>query len=187
MDILTYVAQGMIHIFTSYHHLLFLLCLLLPFGRTSAYHRYSFRYLFACVTSFTLAHLLSLTFGFSDAPPLAMQFIEFCIAVSIIIAAANVLQEFCPSMLMLSLIFGAMHGLGFGVALQITGFPGEQSTTTLLSLSLGVELAQSIVVCSLLPILSFLRTRVQHNERLIAQLASIILAIGTYSAAIRVV
>ena len=150
---LRFVALGFEHILDGTDHLLFLACLVIPFRRI--------RPLFAIVTSFTVAHsvtLIASAFGFApDAlwfPPL----VETLIAMSILyMAIENALGARPRRRWMVTFGFGLVHGFGFSFALRETlQFAGGHLLTSLLAFNVGVELGQLLVITLLVPALSLL-------------------------------
>ena len=150
---LRFVEAGFLHILDGTDHLLFILCLVIPFRR--------FRTLVLIVTSFTVAHSITLiasAFGFvPDAlwfPPL----VETLIAVSIIyMALENIVGSNLTRRWIITFAFGLIHGFGFSFALRDTlQFAGSHLLTSLLSFNVGVELGQLLVLVVLVPGLGLL-------------------------------
>ena len=149
-----FVQGGFWHILDGTDHLLFLLCLVIPFRR--------FRELLLIVTSFTLAHSLTLIASAYGLGPDALWFpplIETLIAMSIlymalenIVGASNVSRRW-----MVTFGFGLVHGFGFSFALRQTlQFAGSHLLTSLVSFNLGVELGQLLVLGICIPLLNLL-------------------------------
>ena len=111
-----FVKEGFFHILDGTDHLLFLLCLVIPFRQ--------FRALVVVVTSFTIAHsvtLIASAFGLAPSglwfPPL----IETLIAVSIVyMAFENIVGAKLGRRWMVTFGFGLVHGFGFSFVLQRT-------------------------------------------------------------------
>jgi hypothetical protein len=150
---LRFVVAGFFHILEGADHLLFLLLLVIPFRR--------FRPLVVIVTSFTLAHSITLIASAynigSDAlwfPPL----IETLIAVSIIyMALENIVGSRLERRWMIAFGFGLVHGFGFSFALRETlQFAGSHLFVSLLAFNIGVELGQVLVLALLVPALGVL-------------------------------
>lgn len=142
---LRFVWSGFLHILDGTDHLLFLLCLVIPFRR--------FRLLLAVVTAFTVAHSITLIASAYNLGPDALWFpplIEMLIAVSIvymalenIAAGAAVKRRW-----MVAFGFGLVHGFGFSFALRETlQFAGSHLLVSLLSFNVGVELGQILMLC----------------------------------------
>jgi len=152
--VLRFVESGFLHILEGIDHLLFLLCLVIPFRR--------FVPLAVIVTSFTIAHsitLLAAAFGYAPGglwfPPL----IETLIALSIVwmalenITGATSIQR----RWVIAFIFGLVHGFGFSFALRESlQFAGSHLVTSLVAFNVGVELGQLLVLLVLVPLLNLL-------------------------------
>jgi hypothetical protein len=148
-----FVVSGFWHILEGIDHLLFLLCLIIPFRR--------WRPLVVIVTSFTVAHsitLIAAAFGFvPDAmwfPPL----IELMIALTIIyMALENIIGANIQRRWIITFAFGLVHGFGFSFALRESlQFAGDHLLTSLLAFNIGVEIGQLAVLIVLLPVLALL-------------------------------
>jgi uncharacterized membrane-anchored protein YitT (DUF2179 family) len=151
---LRFVQAGFLHILDGTDHLLFLLCLVIPFRQ--------FRQLLLIVTSFTVAHSLTLIASAYGLGPDALWFprlIETLIAMSIlymalenIVGASSVSRRW-----IVTFAFGLVHGFGFSFALRQTlQFAGTHLLTSLLSFNLGVELGQLLVLAVSIPLLDLL-------------------------------
>jgi HupE/UreJ protein len=158
---LRFVESGFWHILEGTDHLLFLLCLVIPFRRL--------RPLLIVITSFTVGHSISLiasTLGFvPDAlwfPPL----IETLIAVTIVyMALENIVYaalgrsagDQLGRRWMIAFGFGIVHGFGFAFALRESlQFAGDHLLTALAGFNVGVELGQIAVLLVLVPALGLL-------------------------------
>jgi hypothetical protein len=155
---LRFVDLGFLHILDGMDHLLFLLCLVIPFRR--------FRALVPVVTAFTVAHSITLIASAYNWGPDVLWFpplIELLIAISIlymalenIVGASDVQRRW-----MIAFGFGLVHGFGFSFALRQTlQFAGSYLLTSLLSFNIGVELGQLLILCLLIPALDILFRRV---------------------------
>jgi len=151
---LRFVKGGFLHILDGTDHLLFLLCLVIPFRRI--------RPLILIVTSFTVAHSITLIASAYNWGPDALWFpplIETLIAVSIvymafenIVGTTNLQRRW-----LIAFGFGLVHGFGFSFALRQTlQFAGSHLLTSLLSFNIGVELGQLLVLAICLPALALL-------------------------------
>lgn len=150
---LRFVNYGFLHILGGTDHLLFLLCLVIPFRR--------FGPLVKIVTAFTLAHSVTLIAAAYNLGPDALWFpplIETLIAVSIFyMALENIVGTNVERRWMIALGFGLVHGFGFSFALRQTlQFAGSHLLTSLVSFNVGVELGQLIVLALLIPVLEIL-------------------------------
>jgi HupE / UreJ protein len=157
-----FLRLGIEHIFTGYDHIAFLLALLLLGGR--------FLDLVKIVTSFTIAHSVTLALaalGILNPPSRA---VEALIAASIVAVAAENLwvlrgarggAERVASALRhrwrITFAFGLVHGFGFASALRELKLPREALVAGLVSFNLGVEVGQVAIVALAFPVLSWLR------------------------------
>jgi hypothetical protein len=148
-----FVQLGFWHILGGIDHLLFLFCLVIPFRR--------FRALITIVTSFTIAHSITLIASAFNLGPDALWFpplIETLIAISILyMALENIVGSKAHRRWMIAFGFGLVHGFGFSFALRQTlQFAGSHLLTSLLSFNIGVELGQLLVLMLLVPALEML-------------------------------
>ena len=157
-----FVTLGFEHILDGIDHLLFLACLAIPIRRL--------RPLVAIVTSFTIAHSVTLIASAFNVAPGAAWFpplIETLIAASIVyMASENMLGVTPKRRWLLTFLFGLVHGFGFSFALGETlQFAGGHLLTSLLAFNVGVELGQLLVIAGLVGVLSFLFNRGVLPER----------------------
>ena len=150
---LRFVRLGFLHILGGIDHLLFVLCLVIPFRRL--------RPLVAIVTAFTVAHSITLAAsGFGLAPD-ALWFpplIEVLVAISIVyMALENIVGARMNRRWILAFGFGLVHGFAFSFTLRESmQFAGSHLATSLLSFNLGVELGQLFVLAVAVPALAVL-------------------------------
>jgi hypothetical protein len=146
-----FVRLGFFHILDGTDHLLFLFCLVIPFR--------SLRKLIPVVTSFTVAHSITLIASAYNLAPDFLWFpplIETVIAMSIVyMALENIVGGIgVQRRWMITFGFGLVHGFGFSFALRQTlQFAGSHLLTSLLSFNIGVELGQLLVLVLLIPLL----------------------------------
>lgn len=163
-----YLRLGVEHIFTGYDHVAFVVALLVLAGALKL--REALRHVLAVVTSFTVAHsltLVSAALGWVVAPA---SVVEPVIALSILhVAASNLLRRGPPprTRAVATFAFGLVHGLGFADVLRELGLPARATVPSLLAFNVGVELGQLAVVVALLPLLHAMSAR----RPLAAQLA----------------
>lgn len=161
----TYLKEGVWHIWIGYDHILFLITLLLPAvlifqdGRWEARgdRRAALIETAKVVTSFTAAHSLTLFLAASGWLVLPSALVESAIAVTVILAAVNNLRPVVRRHLWLvTFFFGLIHGVGFAGVLAELGLPAEALLLSLLSFNLGVEVGQLAIVAAFLPAASLL-------------------------------
>ncbi len=151
--VLRFVAEGVRHILDGADHLLFLACLVIPFRRL--------RPLIVIVTSFTVAHSISLFASALGFAPDALWFpplVETLIAATIVyMGIENIVGSNVSRRWIMAFAFGLIHGLGFSFALRETlQFAGDHLITSLLGFNLGVEIGQLAVLIVLVPALNLL-------------------------------
>jgi len=141
----TYTALGIEHILLGIDHLLFVLALLMLVP--------SMRTLVWTITSFTLAHSLTLaaaTLGWVHVPQAP---VEAVIALSILFVAMEIVhwRQGRPGITrrwpwLVAFTFGLLHGFGFAGALSGIGLPEHAIPLALLFFNLGVELGQLVFI-----------------------------------------
>ena len=148
-----FVETGFLHILDGIDHLLFLLCLVVPFRRLGQ--------LVWIVTSFTVAHSITLIASAYGLGPDRLWFpplVEALIAVSILyMALENVLGSSMRRRWIVTFGFGLVHGFAFSYALRESlQFAGSHLLTSLLAFNVGIELGQLLVLALLVPALVLL-------------------------------
>ena len=137
-----YTVLGIEHILTGIDHLLFVIGLLFLVGFR--------RKLVWTITAFTAAHSLTLASAALGWLTLRSAPVEACIALSIVLVAAEALRDRqtlarrLPALV--SFIFGLVHGLGFAGALKDIGLPENHLWIALLTFNVGVEFGQLMTV-----------------------------------------
>jgi hypothetical protein len=121
--------------------------------------------LIAIVTSFTVAHCLTLAASVLGFAPDALWFpplIEVLIALSIVyMALENIIGPKLERRWVVAFGFGLVHGFGFSFALRESlQFAGSHLATSLLAFNVGVELGQIVVLLVAIPVLSYVFSHV---------------------------
>jgi len=150
---LRFASLGFHHILDGIDHLLFVFCLVIPFRRL--------RPLIAIVTSFTIAHSLTLAASVLGFAPDALWFpplIEVLIALSIVyMAFENIVGSKLERRWLVAFGFGLVHGFGFSFALRESlQFAGAHLATSLFAFNVGVEIGQILVLAITVPALALL-------------------------------
>lgn len=161
-ELFEFLRLGMHHIWIGYDHMLFLLTLLLP----AALRRRSGEWVpveklseaawrvAGIVTSFTLAHSITLALAALDVVRLPSRFVESAIALSIIASALNNVWPLVDKRAwLIAFGFGLIHGFGFASVLQELGLGESRLAASLFGFNLGVELGQLTVVAVCLPLI----------------------------------
>lgn len=141
-----YLWHGVRHIALGYDHLVFLFALLLLGGRM--------RTMIAIVTSFTVAHSITLALGAFEVVRITPIVVESAIALTIAyVGAENLYIRRTDRRYLLTFALGLVHGFGFAGALAESGLPTQSFALTLFSFNLGVELGQLVIVAAAWPLL----------------------------------
>lgn len=148
-----FAREGFFHILDGTDHLLFLLCLVIPFRKL--------RGLAIVVTAFTVAHSVTLIASAYGMAPDGLWFpplIETLIAISIVyMAFENIVGAKLERRWMVTFGFGLIHGFGFSFLLrERLQFAGDHLVSSLLAFNVGVELGQLFVLIIAVPLLAFI-------------------------------
>jgi hydrogenase/urease accessory protein HupE len=145
-----FILWGMHHIFVGYDHIAFLMALLLAAQRL--------RDMVRVVTSFTVAHSITLLLAALDVIRLPGAVTESLIAASIVyVAAENFFITQGGHRWMLTFAFGLVHGLGFSSVLRERLQDLQSIAVPVVSFNLGVELGQISILLVVLPVLTLIR------------------------------
>jgi len=167
-----FVPAGIQHILIGPDHILFLIGLLLLGG--------SVRRLLVVVTSFTVAHSITLSIAALNVLSPPSRIVEPLIALSIIYVG-------CDNLLIrggrdvrawIAFTFGLVHGFGFASVLREMDLPPRALGWSLFSFNVGVEIGQMIVVLVVASALAALRHRSEVAGRRLAVAGSIVVVIA---------
>ncbi|NKB32998.1 MAG: hypothetical protein GKR91_07875 [Pseudomonadales bacterium] len=169
---LRFITMGFEHILEGIDHLLFLFCLVIPLR--------SIRALIPVVTSFTVAHSITLIGSAFGMAPSALWFpplIETLIALSIVyMAFENIVGAKLEHRWIVTFGFGLVHGFGFSFLFSETlQFAGGHLFSSLLAFNVGVEIGQIFILILVIPVLNLL-FKYFVRERIGAILLSALLA-----------
>jgi hypothetical protein len=148
-----FTREGFWHILGGTDHLLFLLCLVIPYRKL--------RPLAIVITAFTVAHSVTLIASAFGMAPDSLWFpplIETLIAISIVyMAFENIVGARLQRRWVVTFAFGLVHGFGFSFLLrERLQFAGEHLVTSLLAFNVGVEIGQLAVLLVTIPVLSLI-------------------------------
>ncbi|MDN3018785.1 HupE/UreJ family protein [Paenibacillus sp. BSR1-1] len=164
----SFFKLGMMHILTGYDHLLFLFALLL---RKQTFKQYA-----AIVTSFTIAHSITLSLAVLGWITLPSRFVEATIAFSICyVALENIFRKEIKYRWSITFLFGLIHGLGFATILKEMAIPKSHLAVALINFNLGIEAVQLTIVLILLPLLGLIQKKISYKK--IVQIGSIIITL----------
>ena len=159
---LSYLVIGIEHLVFGIDHVLFVIGLFL-FIRDPWM-------LIKTITSFTVAHSITLALSVLDLVRLEQGPVEAIIALSIVFLARELLQEeskrsalTLTSPWVMAFIFGLLHGLGFAGALADIGLPDDAFWVALLLFNLGLEVGQLMVIAVMAALMWLLRRWQAHT------------------------
>jgi len=162
---LLYIWLGATHMLTGYDHLLFLFGVV--FFLTSTKDIIKF------VTVFTIGHSITLVFATFMKITANYYFVDAVIALSVIYKGfdnnkgfENYLGVKAPSILLMVLIFGLIHGFGLSTRLQQLPLSEENSDMLLniISFNIGVEVGQILALLGMLILLNIWRKRASFTR-----------------------
>jgi len=168
-----YFLLGIEHILAGWDHLAFLFGLLAVGGKL--------RDAVKIITSFTVAHSLTLalaTFNWINIPS---SVVEPIIAASIIyVGFENIVRKDFRKRWLLTFAFGLIHGCGFASVLRELGVgaDGTGVARPLIFFNLGVEAGQLIIAAVMLPVIWKLKAA--FPKRWIPVASAVLIAIGSY-------
>lgn len=165
-----FVYQGMVHIWIGLDHILFLFSLLLTCVLLRVKNEWQpqqdiKRILINTtwmVTTFTLAHSITLSMTALGMIQLSSRWVEVGIAISVVLVALNNVFPLVLRVGWLTFGFGLLHGMGFAGVLGELGLPADQQWLTILAFNLGVEIGQMAIVFVLLPLLILVRNQLWY-------------------------
>ena len=177
-----YLALGYTHILPKgVDHILFVLGLFLLSVRL--------RPLLIQVTTFTIAHSITLALTMYGFVSLPSRIVEPLIALSIAYVAIEnlVTRELKPWRVALVFAFGLLHGMGFAGVLADLGLPRGEFVTALLSFNAGVELGQLTVIALAAVAVAWYRHRIWYHRLIVVPGSLAIAVVGVYWTVARLV
>lgn len=156
-----YLFVGLSHLLFGFDHILFVLMLMYLVRKPMA--------IVLVVSSFTIAHSITLALSALNLVSLSQPPVEAVIAGSIVLLAYEILQnrETLSNRfpVLIAFAFGLIHGLGFAGALREIGLPEENQFWTLALFNIGIELGQLMIVVLVLIALRLIKLRVGRFMR----------------------
>ena len=150
--IYTFLLLGIKHILTGYDHITFLVALIV-IGLST-------REAIKIITSFTVAHSITLLLAAMQVVTLNSRFVESVIALSICyVALENLLAKQVNYRWLVTFIFGLVHGFGFASVLQEFIAGKSNLVLSVVSFNVGVELGQLMIFLIIVPVLLLMRKK----------------------------
>jgi hydrogenase/urease accessory protein HupE len=172
-----FLLLGIEHILLGFDHLCFLVALLLVATTLGSVVK--------IVTSFTIAHSITLALAALDKVTLSPSVVEPMIAISIVyVGLENIWRngKEIEGRWLLTFAFGLIHGFGFATVLRELniGAGGSGVGIPLLSFNVGVELGQLAVAALVWPLLQALRKRPGIKAKLVPVGSLLVAIAGAY-------
>jgi hypothetical protein len=167
----SFMKLGIEHIFTGYDHLAFLVGLLIVTTSLGS--------MIKVITSFTVAHSITLALATFDLVIIPARITESLIALSIgYVAAENLLGIRAIERYRITFLFGLVHGFGFSNVLREMQLSRSHLALSLFSFNAGVEVGQIIFVLVTFPLIVYLaRTHWQQQIKVAVSLTVMCLAV----------
>jgi hydrogenase/urease accessory protein HupE len=168
----SFLRLGVVHIFTGFDHLAFLVGLLIVTPNLKS--------LIKIVTSFTVAHSITLALATFDIVVLPSRLTESVIALSIAyVAAENLLGKRTMERYRITFIFGLAHGFGFSSVLREMELSRSHLALSLFSFNLGVEVGQMAFVIALFPLVLYMEAS-SWRRQVQTGISAVILCLALY-------
>lgn len=167
-----YLLTGYEHIIPlGLDHILFILCIF--FLNTNL------KQIILQASMFTLAHSITLGLAMYGIIQPQAGIIEPLIALSIVLLAVENIysDKVKPWRMLMVLLFGLIHGMGFAGALSDLGMPSYAFTTALISFNIGVELGQLTIILTMYYLVARVFSRKKWYRRRIVIPSSVLIAL----------
>ncbi len=186
------IWQGILHIWIGIDHILFLLVLALPIVLVKAGPSWqpapalgpSLFSLFKIVTVFTVAHSITLLLASLEIITLPSRLVESIIALSIILVGLNnVFGRSHNTSLIVILLLGLFHGLGFASVMGELPFRIAELRNfilIILGFNLGVELGQLVILLVVFPVLFALRRMPWYSAVVLKGGSIVLILVASY-------
>jgi len=171
----SFFGQGFVHVLPhGLDHILFVLGLFL-LSRT-------WRPLLLQVTTFTLAHSVTLVLATLGWVNVRASIVEPVIAASIAaVAIENIVHpRYTPWRLLVVFAFGLVHGLGFASALSSLDLPPAALASGLVGFNLGVEGGQLAVITLAFLVTAWVRSPEQYRRWIVIPGSALIAVMGLW-------
>jgi hydrogenase/urease accessory protein HupE len=155
-------------------HILFVICLFLLAAQ--------WRPLVIQVTSFTIAHSVTLALALTGIVLLPSRWVETLIAISIVVLAVEncFIHKVKPWRWMVVFLFGLIHGLGFAGAFSTLQLAPGDFLRPLIFLNLGIELGQLTVLAAMAALTWWMWSRWWYRRFVVIPANLIIAAIALW-------
>ena len=183
-----YLELGIFHVLDldGYDHVLFMIVLAIPYAFKS------FLRLLLLATTFTVAHTTSLALAAFNIFKIDAGLIEFLIPVTIALTALyNLVLGESPNgksglsiPLIATVFFGLIHGFGFSNYFKMIMGGEDEKATALLGFTLGIEVAQLIVISITLALSALLALTLREKRPIAVRFISAAILLLAFSIAL---
>jgi hydrogenase/urease accessory protein HupE len=181
--IITFLREGIHHIFIGPDHILFVLALVLLGGRPWSQIK--------IITAFTVAHSITLALATLDIVQLPSRMVEGGIALSIVVVGLHDLRQLRRGRaeftgqdprILFAFLFGLVHGFGFAGVLAQLDLPRQALAWSLAAFNVGVEIGQVTIVLMISPLIAALNThaRPRYAQGVLTAAACAVVLLGGY-------
>jgi hydrogenase/urease accessory protein HupE len=170
-----FLILGIEHILAGYDHLAFLFGLLIVGASLSTSVK--------IITSFTVAHSVTLALATLNVVQIPSSVVEPLIAASIVyVGIENIFSRNLDRRWLLTFGFGLVHGFGFASVLRELGIGSGAGGTAipLVSFNLGVEIGQIAIALIILPAVWKLRAQPTFITKYVPACSVLITLIGAF-------
>ena len=171
-----YLILGFTHIVPhGFDHILFVFGLFLLSARVKP--------VLLQVTSFTVAHSITLGLTIYGVVSVSPRIVEPAIALSIAYVAIENLttSKLKPWRVAIVFAFGLLHGMGFAGVLKDLGLPSNQFLTALITFNIGVEAGQlAVIAAAWLLVVWWAHARPWYRQRFVMPASALIAAAGIF-------
>lgn len=183
-NFMSFLTEGVWHIWIGYDHVLFLISLLIPTVLVRRKQQWqgvesatvALTEIVKVVSAFTIAHSITLCLVIFGLISLSVSIAESIIAFSVIVAALlNVIPQLNIRRWLLGFGFGLIHGFGFASVLSELSIESDSLFISLLGFNLGVELGQLAIILVLFPVAFYIRSS-WFYKKMVLQVGSYIIA-----------
>jgi hypothetical protein len=178
-DFWFYIKLGLDHVldFSAYDHILFLCALAVPFTFKS------WKKVVLLATIFTVTHCLSLSLSAYEMVVMDVTWIEFLIPVTILLTALFNMMYMRASKknksmllhILATAFFGLIHGFGFSNYFKMLIAGEEEKLSPLLGFATGIEIAQILIVLSVLVLAYLFQSLLRVSHSLFVGIVSILI------------
>lgn len=181
------IKLGIKHMLQGIDHLLFLSALILPAAMVRREREWepagdfgtALATIIAIVTLYTLGHSLTLSLAAMGIVDLPTRLVETFIALSIAMAALNVLFPlFKKKFALVVFSFGLLQGFGLAGELGYLGVLKEHTAASLVAFSLGVVFFHVAVIVTIFPALYFLRSYIFYPKIILKLGAAVLITMS---------